>query len=62
MSSMKLTDYLEMKKVKPYQWAREFGYSQGAIYAWLRGESKPTLTTALKIQRDTGGDVRPEDW
>ena len=59
---MKLSEYLEMKKVRPYKWAQVHGFSQGAIYAWIRGEAKPTLPTALKSQLLTGGDVRPDDW
>lgn len=59
---MRLGEYLKMEKIKPYKWARQHGFGQGTVYAWLNGRSRPRLEVALRIKQLTGGEVRPDDW
>lgn len=58
---MKLREYLDLKKVKPYLWAQEVGLPISGVYSWLAG-TKPTIDNIMEIKRATAGAVGPEDW
>ena len=59
---MKLREYLELKKVKPYKWAEEVGLPISGVYAWLAGGIRPNIQNIFKIKDATGGAVGPHDW
>ena len=58
---MKLIDYLKLKQVKPLRWADQHGYHRSRVYAWITGQT-PTAPFIAKIERDTEGAVRFQDW
>ncbi len=58
---MRLKEFLELKNIKPYIWAKEVGLPVSGVYAWLTG-TRPTITNIMLIQKATDGAVRPEDW
>ena len=59
---MKLKDYLEWKKVRAHNWAREVGLPVSGVYAWLAGTTVPTIENIMKIKAATSGAVGPDDW
>lgn len=59
---MKLKDYLELKKVKPYKWAEEVGLPKSGVYVWLAGKLRPNIQNIMAIKVATDGAVGPEDW
>lgn len=59
---MRLREYLELKKVRPYLWAKEVGLPQSGVYAWLAGTIRPNIHNIMQIKSATGGAVGPEDW
>ena len=59
---MKLSEYLEWKKVTANVWAASVGLPISGIYAWLTGDTVPTIKNIMKIKEATGGNVGPEDW
>lgn len=59
---MKLREYLELKKVRPYLWAKEVGLPSSGVYAWLAGTIRPNIQNIMLIKSVTGGAVGPEDW
>jgi transcriptional regulator with XRE-family HTH domain len=61
----KLAAYLNEQGLSQEAFGNRIGVSQGAVYQWLIGENKPSLTMALKIEAATNGkvsrfDCRPE--
>lgn len=62
METMKLKDYLELKKVRPYLWAREMGLPVSGVYAWITGRATPTIQNIMAVKSATNGAVGPEDW
>jgi hypothetical protein len=60
--TMKLKDYLKLKKVKPYKWAAEVGLPKSGVYAWLTGKLRPNIVNIMAIKTATDGAVGPEDW
>jgi hypothetical protein len=59
---MRLREYLELKKVRPYLWAKEMGLPQSGVYAWLAETIRPNIKNIMKIKTATGGAVGPDDW
>ena len=59
---MRLREYLDLKKVRPYLWAKEVGLPQSGVYAWLAGAIKPNIKNIMAIKAITNGAVTPEDW
>jgi hypothetical protein len=57
---MKLREYLDLIKKRPFTWAREHGLEKNGVYKALAG-SDLRLKTALKICEASKGAVRPED-
>ena len=59
--TMKLSDYLELKKQKAYKFCRENNLNQAMVYDYLRGKRKLLVSSALVISQATGGAVRVEE-
>ena len=59
---MKLSEYLEWKKVTANVWAEGVGLPVSGVYAWLTGKAVPNIKNIMKIKEATGGAVGPEDW
>jgi hypothetical protein len=59
---MRLREYLELKKVRPTDWAKQVGLPRSGVYAWLAGTIRPNIKNVMAIQTATDGAVRPEDW
>ena len=59
---MKLSEYLEWKKVSGKTWAESVGLPISGVYAWLTGQTLPNIKNIMKIKEATGGAVGPEDW
>jgi DNA-binding transcriptional regulator YdaS (Cro superfamily) len=61
MLAMKLNEYLQLKKQKPYQFCLEHGFNKAMIYDYLRGRRKLMLGSAMAISAATQGAVRVEE-
>ena len=59
---MKLREYLELKKVRPTDWAKAVGLPRSGVYAWLAGTIRPNIKNVMAIKTATGNAVGPEDW
>ena len=59
---MRLSEYLELRKIRPYDWVKETGLPQSGVYAWLAGTIRPNIKNIMKIKTATNGAVGPEDW
>jgi len=58
---MNLQEYLQKEGVSPSAWAKKCGIAQPVITRFLSGKRGLSLTTAIRIQEATGGQVRIED-
>lgn len=59
---MRLGDWLELKGVKPRQFARMIGVNSSNVSRMVAGERTPSLKTAVKIYLITGCSVGLLDW
>ncbi len=59
---MKLIDYLKREKIRPVEFARQIGMSEGTISLLCHGKIWPKKGTAQKIVEATGGEVTPTDF
>lgn len=59
---MKLQEYLEHKKKKIADMARDFGVAHCVVRVWVTGERIPTPENMQKIFAYTGGEVTPNDF
>ena len=62
MSGMKLLHYLKINKIRQNTFAKVLGISAPYLSQLCTESKVPTLSMALKIQRETGGKVCPEDF
>lgn len=60
--AMRLADYLAQKGLTQAVFARKIGVSQGSVARYLKGERRPNWAVLQRIQKVTGGAVRPEDF
>jgi hypothetical protein len=58
---MKLQEYFELVKVRPYIWCKENNLSQTVVYQYLRGKKKLMLKSAIAISKATKGAVSLEE-
>ena len=56
---MSLKTYLETHK--QVDLARQLGVTQGAVYQWAIGFSRPSAERCIEIEKATAGAVRCED-
>ena len=54
--------YLDSNVFKRTAYARRIGISAGTFSDIMNNKNLPSLETAVKIERDTGGAVRCLDW
>lgn len=59
---MTLNKYLQRKKISPWQFAEQSGYSIFAVRKWLNGERIPRDANKVKIAKLTRNAVGPADW
>ena len=57
-----LKKYLKKNKLTIKKFAEIIEYGRGILYAMLRGKFKPSLKTALKIEKATNGKVSINKW
>lgn len=58
---MKLADYLQETDQRASDLAALVGCETSTITRFLRGERRPSLEIALRIEQATGGKVSPHD-
>ena len=59
--AMKLQEYFEWKKIRPYLFCREHSLNQAMVYDFLRGRRKLLLSSAIAISKATNGAVSLEE-
>lgn len=59
---MKLASYLDQTGQTPTAFGRKVGVSHSAILRYLSGERTPRPQIMRKIEMESGGAVRPNDW
>lgn len=59
---MRLAQYLETRSIKRVEFAARIGVSPAWITALCDGTGWPSRDVADKIQRETAGDVTPDDF
>ena len=57
-----LKKYLKKNKLTIRKFAERIKYGSGNLSAMLRGKFKPSLKTALKIEKATNGEVSINKW
>ena len=57
-----LKKYLKKNKLTIKKFAEIIEYGRGNLSAMLRGKFKPSLKTALKIEKATNGKVSINKW
>ncbi len=62
IKTMKLKDYLRMKKLSQRDFAKEIGTTPAAVCHWLKGVRRPSQPMLLKIILATDEKVRVEDF
>ncbi len=60
--SMKLKDYMTLRKLTTVQMAAQLGVSHVAVVRYTTGGRVPTPKIMRKIIEVTGGEVRPDDF
>jgi DNA-binding XRE family transcriptional regulator len=58
----KLVLYLSNMKMRQADFAARVGASQPTISKLLSGDALPSLELAVRIERETGGEVCASDW
>jgi DNA-binding transcriptional regulator YdaS (Cro superfamily) len=58
---MLLKAYLEKHKLSQKEFAEQIGVTQGAVWQWLKGETKVRPSLFDKIEEATGGEVTRQD-
>ena len=60
--TMKLSAYLEREKLSGADFAKKLGLHSETVRLWLKGISRPSNPQYDAIERETGGEVRPDDF
>lgn len=60
--SMTLEDYLDDQDMTQREFAELLGVTHQAVNQWLRGRRFPRRELIVKIEKITGGKVKPSDW
>lgn len=58
----KLTSYLKANGIPQTKFAGEIGITQSSLSKMCAGQIAPSLETAVKIDRATGGAVPVDSW
>ena len=58
----RLSEFLLSKNIDQTTVAKRIGVSQPTFSRYLKGQTEPTVSTALKIEKITGGYVSVYDW
>lgn len=59
---MKLTEWLEAKKLTPTEFAERIGVHFSQVYRWCNGETLPTMRAFKAIERETKRQVTSADF
>jgi len=59
---MHLKDYLSDQNMTQAEFAELLGVTHQAVNQWLRGRRFPRRELVVKIEKITGGNVKPSDW
>ena len=59
---MDLSAWLEKQGVSTQAFAARIRISRQAMHKLLNGDNRPSLNTALAIERETGGKVPVDSW
>ncbi len=59
---MKLTVYLKSKNLTSAEFARRIGRSRSCVLRWTKGQRRPDALAMAAIQRETAGQVTPNDF
>lgn len=59
---MKLKQYLSENKLSMQEFSRKIGVHYSYVAHLIKGRRTPSLSTALKIQSETRGNVPVEVW
>lgn len=54
---MDLKTYLKTNRIKLRDFAADIGETETAVRKWVYGQRQPGLTSALAVERHTGGAV-----
>lgn len=57
-----LAQYLHREKLTQSAFAERLGVRQSFVSRLIRGEAKPSLGTAFRIEKLTGGEVPAASW
>ena len=60
--AMHLSIYMDRKKLRDAQVARQIGASRVSVSRYRRGLIRPSWATASKIKKWTRGEVSFDDW
>lgn len=65
MSTMDICTYLQKNEISQERFGKTLGVTQGAVWQWLKGETRITAERAIQIEKVTGGaitrhDLRPD--
>jgi transcriptional regulator with XRE-family HTH domain len=58
----KLAQYLKASGQSQRSFADRIGIHHSVLSRFIAGKAKPSLSTALRIQRETDGQVPVDDW
>jgi transcriptional regulator with XRE-family HTH domain len=57
-----LQSYLTDEKISDAKFAKAIGVSSVSVWRFKTGRNRPSLNTALKIEKETGGRVPTSSW
>lgn len=58
----KLEHYLKAREIKHHEFAALIGTTQATVTRYVNGDRRPSVSTALKIEKVTKGKVKVSDW
>lgn len=59
---MKFRAWFESSGLSQTQFAKKVNVTQSAVSHLLKGRKSPSLDLILRIEKATGGKVKPNDW
>ena len=62
LGTMKLSAYLDLKCMKPADFAAKLGVHSETVRLWLKGTGRPSNPQYDAIEHATDGAVRPDDF
>ena len=58
---MRISDYLEVNKISLTTFAKACEIPPTTMIGWIKNESEPTVTNALKVIQTSHGAIKLED-